>query len=261
VHADPPDRADVQRAGGPQAAGRRAAALGQDRVRAAGAEDGAGDELLDRLRFDGPFPERAALSLSLPADLKDASGRPLANAGSFPLKIDTGPMPPLAKFAAAPFGIVERFAEGPDGPALMPLTLRRVEPGLQARDLKLDDLQPKTDADIIAWFTRVQRYDNALVPREQAARDVKGPLPRRWATPPRTAWNRAPCRCWPARRACATSPCPTRPRPASARSRSSACRWRRAFTCSKSARRCWASPCSMRPTAPGAPWWCAARCW
>ncbi|MBS0597404.1 MAG: alpha-2-macroglobulin [Burkholderiaceae bacterium] len=142
-----------------------------------GAEDGAGDELLDRLRFDGPFPERAALSLSLPADLKDASGRPLANAGSFPLKIDTGPMPPLAKFAAAPFGIVERFAEGPDGPALMPLTLRRVEPGLQARDLKLDDLQPKTDADIIAWFTRVQRYDNALVPREQAARDVKGPLP------------------------------------------------------------------------------------
>ena len=141
------------------------------------AEGGAGDDLLDRLRFDGPFPERATLTLSLPAELKDASGRPLANADSFPLAIATGALPPLAKFAAAPFGIVERFAEGPDGPALMPLTLRRVEPALQAKDLKLDDLQPRTDADIVAWFTRVQRYEQRLVPRAQAARDVKGPLP------------------------------------------------------------------------------------
>ncbi|MEZ5606832.1 MAG: MG2 domain-containing protein [Burkholderiaceae bacterium] len=140
-------------------------------------EDGSGDELLDRLRFDGPFPERATLSLALPPDLKDASDRPLANAASFPLTIATGPMPPLAKFAAAPFGIVERFAEGPDGPALMPLTLRRVEPTLSAHDLKLGDLQAKTDADIIAWFTKVQRYDNWLVPREQARRDIQGALP------------------------------------------------------------------------------------
>jgi hypothetical protein len=45
-------------------------------------------------------------------------------------------MPPLAKFAASPFGIVERFAE-PDqaGPALLPVTLRNVEAGpAQARD-------------------------------------------------------------------------------------------------------------------------------
>ena len=37
-------------------------------------------------------------------------------------------MPPLAKFAAAPFGIVERFAEPePATPALLPVTLRNVE--------------------------------------------------------------------------------------------------------------------------------------
>ena len=109
--------------------------------------------------------------------MKDASGRPLANASSFPLKIATGPMPPLAKFAAAPFGIVERFAEGPQGPALLPVTLRYVEPALKAEALQIDHLQPKSDADIIAWFTRVQRYDESLVSRKQAARDVKQPLP------------------------------------------------------------------------------------
>jgi hypothetical protein len=42
-------------------------------------------------------------------------------------------MPPLAKFAAAPFGVVERFAEGPHGPALLPVTLRNVEAALRCR--------------------------------------------------------------------------------------------------------------------------------
>ena len=31
---------------------------------------------------------------------------------------------------------------------------------------------------IIAWFRKVQRYDNYQVDRAQAARDVKGPLPK-----------------------------------------------------------------------------------
>ena len=135
------------------------------------------DALIERLQFPHPLPERSAFTLRLPPDLKDASGRPLANASSFPLKIATGPMPPLAKFAAAPFGIVERFAEGPQGPALLPVTLRYVEPALKAEALQIGHLQPKSDADIIAWFTRVQRYDESLVSRKQAARDVKQPLP------------------------------------------------------------------------------------
>ena len=78
-----------------------------------------------------PFAEKAAFTLELPRDFKDASGRPLANADAFPLQVATGPMPPLAKFSAAPFGIVERLAE-PDGAALLPVTLRNVEAQLRA---------------------------------------------------------------------------------------------------------------------------------
>jgi hypothetical protein len=62
---------------------------------------------VSELRFAGPLPERAAFTVELPRDLKDASGRPLANAGSFPLKVATGDAPPIAKFAAAPFGVIE----------------------------------------------------------------------------------------------------------------------------------------------------------
>lgn len=135
------------------------------------------DALLERLHFPAPLPERTALTLNLPPELKDDSGRPLSNAASFPLKLATGPIPPLAKFSAAPFGIVERFAEGPDGPALMPVTLRRVEPQLKAQALQISRLQPQSDAEIIAWFQRLQRYDAWMVTREQAAKDVRQPLP------------------------------------------------------------------------------------
>ncbi|HNE59408.1 MAG TPA: MG2 domain-containing protein [Ottowia sp.] len=136
-----------------------------------------GDALIEQLRFPAPLPERRSFTLHLPADLKDASGRALTNASSFPLRVSTGPLPPLAKFAAAPFGVIERFAEGPDGPALLPLTLRRVEPALQAQALHIHSLQPQSDADIIAWFKRVQRYDEAYVPRALARRDLGERLP------------------------------------------------------------------------------------
>lgn len=143
-------------------------------------EDGLpADALLETLAFPAPLPERSAFTLSLPPDLRDASGRALTNAASFPLKIATGPLPPLAKFAAAPFGIVERFAEGPDGPALLPVTLRHVEPALRTQALHISQLQPQSDAEIIAWFRRVERYDAALVPRAQAARELRQPLPPR----------------------------------------------------------------------------------
>ena len=135
------------------------------------------DTLVEALRFATPLPERSSFTLSLPPELADASGRQLANAASFPLRVATGPMPPLAKFAAAPFGVIERFAQGRDGPALLPVTLRYVEPALAAQALRIEHLQPQGDADIVAWFTRVQRYDAALVPRAQAARDVRQPLP------------------------------------------------------------------------------------
>ncbi len=139
-----------------------------------------GDNVVNGVTFKPLFPERASFTLELPADFKDASGRALRNADSFPLKVATGAMPPLAKFAASPFGIVERFAE-PDGLALLPISVRNVEPALRAGTLtpgRVSDLQPRTDAEIIAWLSKVQRYEDWQVPRSRAAQEVKGPLPK-----------------------------------------------------------------------------------
>ncbi|OYY36702.1 MAG: alpha-2-macroglobulin [Polaromonas sp. 39-63-25] len=148
------------------------------------AESSDGDNVVNGVSFKPPFAEQTAFTLELPKDFKDASGRSLRNADNFPLKVATGAMPPLAKFAAAPFGIVERFAEPgarAGDPALLPVTLRNVEAALQVKGLspgKVSDLQPKTDADIIAWFRKVEHYNDYQVDRDQAGRDVKGPLPK-----------------------------------------------------------------------------------
>jgi len=147
------------------------------------------DSVVESLKFPGPFGERAAFTLQLPADMQDADGRKLKNAAAFPLKVSTGPLPPLAKFPASAFGIIERFAE-PDsektGKAMLPVTLRNVEaalglkglaPGRPASQGAVTDLRPQSDADIIGWLAKVQRYDETTVDRKQAARDVSGPLP------------------------------------------------------------------------------------
>jgi hypothetical protein len=151
-------------------------------------EDSDGESVMNSVSFKLIVPEQTQFTLTLPKDFKDASGRTLRNADSFPLKVATGAMPPLAKFAASPFGIVERFAE-PKGIALLPVTLRNVEAALPVKGLnaeqqhaaaagKVSELRPAADADIIAWFTKVQRYDDYTVSRRQAAVDVRGPLPK-----------------------------------------------------------------------------------
>ncbi|NDG41315.1 MAG: alpha-2-macroglobulin [Betaproteobacteria bacterium] len=149
------------------------------------------ERLLDAVSFNAPFAEQAALTLAMPQGLKDASGRSLHNAGSFPLAVSIDRMPPLAKFSAAPFGVLERMAE-PDGVALLPVTLRGVEQALSVKGMavearnsaaapvggKVSSLMPSTDADIIAWFQKVQRYDNFTVTRRTARQDVKSALPQ-----------------------------------------------------------------------------------
>ncbi len=145
------------------------------------------DALVDRIRFAPPFSESDSYTLELPKGFTDAAGRGLSNGSMFPLKFATGTLPPLAKFAAAPFGVVERYAEGPDGPALLPITLRKVEPGLRvnalqpgqsaATGLKMQSLTPQRDVDIIAWYRKLHRYDRGSVERKQARLDVKGSLP------------------------------------------------------------------------------------
>ncbi|MBY0411812.1 MAG: alpha-2-macroglobulin, partial [Burkholderiaceae bacterium] len=152
-------------------------------------DDPKADALVNSVQFVAPLAESTGFTLELPKDFKDASGRTLRNADNFPLKVATGSMPPLAKFAASPFGIVERFAEGPAAdkpPALLPVTLRNVEAALRVQGLqagtapagKVSTLQPRTDADIIAWFNKVRHYDSYSVDRKQARHDVTGALPK-----------------------------------------------------------------------------------
>jgi hypothetical protein len=142
--------------------------------------EGDGDNVVSIISFKGLFAEQTQFTIDLPKGFVDASGRALRNADNFPLKVATGAMPPLAKFAAAPFGIVERFAE-PEGGPMLPVTLRKVEQELAIQGMtpgKVSDIAPSTDAEIIAWFRKVKRYDNFTVARKEAQRDVKGVLPK-----------------------------------------------------------------------------------
>ncbi|MDR0479060.1 MAG: alpha-2-macroglobulin [Burkholderiaceae bacterium] len=141
--------------------------------------DKAPDAQFDGIQFTPPFDEQTDYTIELPKDFKDISGRTLGVPESFPLHTRTGAAPPLAKFAAAPFGIVERLAE-PDGVATMPVTVRRVEPALAVQDYtpgQVADLSARGDADIIAWMHTLRRYDETDVPRDVAAQDVHDPLP------------------------------------------------------------------------------------
>ena len=116
---------------------------------------------VSELRFDGPHAERAAFTFVLPAALRDTSGRALVNAGSFPLKVATGDAPPIAKFSAAPFGVIEWKAD----PAL-PITLRHVQGDLQpgASGGQVRVLTPRSDAEVQRWHRQLQQYHEAQLP-------------------------------------------------------------------------------------------------
>ncbi len=117
-------------------------------------------ETIRDLSFKPPFPEKSEFTITLPTGFQDEDGRTLGNAGSFPLKSALADFPPLAKFPAATFGIIELNAD----PAL-PVTLRRVEAGLQVRGAdgkampgKVADLKVDGDKGVIAWLARLNKY-------------------------------------------------------------------------------------------------------
>ncbi|HSI60873.1 MAG TPA: MG2 domain-containing protein [Ideonella sp.] len=131
-------------------------------------DDSSGPETVQVLRFPTPLPESTAFTLSLPRELRDESGRVLANAGSFPLRTSTGAMPPLAKLAAAPFGIVEA---GPE--AMLPVTVRSVQADLaglsasgQVRVKRLD--ASTSDSELLQWIGKVQRYHESSMTAKEA---------------------------------------------------------------------------------------------
>jgi uncharacterized protein YfaS (alpha-2-macroglobulin family) len=128
--------------------------------RGAGDEEQGDRENMGRsVSFPGPYAQNAELTLELPAGIKDDAGRPLANAGNFPLKFRTGALPPLAKFPGN-FGIVE-LKEG----GLLPVTLRNVEPKLATAGLRLPgshrfaDQRLTEDGDVIAAIKALAKFE------------------------------------------------------------------------------------------------------
>lgn len=111
--------------------------------------------------FQPPFAENSEFTLTLPDKFRDLDDRPLANATLFPLKSKMGANPPLAKFAAAPFGILELNAD-----ATLPLTLRNVEVNLPANRNApgtIASLRIEGDANIISWIAKVNKYHESTV--------------------------------------------------------------------------------------------------
>ncbi|MDT8998766.1 MG2 domain-containing protein [Paucibacter sp. APW11] len=115
-----------------------------------------------RVDFPYPLAEQASFKIELPGDLKDDAGRPLANAKNFPLAVRTDAAPPIAKFAAAPFGVIERE---PSGPSLVPITMRHVQPELwpEARRAGTGQLLVKryaSDAEMLQAYADLRRQSH-----------------------------------------------------------------------------------------------------
>ena len=120
---------------------------------------------VSQVRFATPLPENARFSIELPKDLKDASGRLLSNASAFPQPVATGAAPPMAKFATAPFGIIERNAD-----AMLPVTLRHVQGDLRpaAGTGQLRIKRVESTAAILAWLGKVRRFHESEVTAREA---------------------------------------------------------------------------------------------
>ena len=118
------------------------------------------ESTLSQIVFKRPLPQNAELSIELPAGIKDESGRSLENTASFPLKIRTGTMPPLAKFAGD-FGIVESKEGG-----VLPVTLRNVEAKLPVASQRLpgghqmNSQRLTDDAEVIAAIKDLAKFES-----------------------------------------------------------------------------------------------------
>ena len=119
------------------------------------------DAWVNEVRFPAPLPEESNFRLTLPPQVQDDAGRPLANAASFPLAVATGGLPPLAKFPGGAFGIVEA---GPE--AMLPLTLRHVQADLagastggRVATLRLG--ADSSDEALLRWLARLRQDEAA----------------------------------------------------------------------------------------------------
>lgn len=117
------------------------------------------DNTVGQVVFKGPFLSAMQGQIQLPRELQDISGRKLANASAYPLKVRVGEMPPLAKFAAD-FGILEAKEGG-----VLPVTVRNVESKIAMRVARYGSMQ-----EMLAVRSELQRF-------EQQTRQVWIPNP------------------------------------------------------------------------------------
>ena len=135
------------------------------------------DSGVSAVQFNAPLPENAALRIEIPPELRDDAGRALSNAELFPLQTRTAEAPPLVKFAAATFGILELNAE-----PMLPVTVRAVEPQLPAQAMSVSaglfkDLRISDDAAIIKWLSKVKRFNDTTMDRAEAQRELGRSVP------------------------------------------------------------------------------------
>lgn len=142
-------------------------------------DDGSG--FVSYVQYVGPFPPKTQLTLALSSALHDDAGRPLTNADRYPLTIELADYPPLAKFASGTFGVIERFAHARPGEgkeeAAVPVTIRHIEPEPTVRAQqwsagKVTNLRTVDDAEVLAWYGRLQRLESSSRWSEAQLQDI-----------------------------------------------------------------------------------------
>lgn len=129
--------------------------------------DGGTEAVLSEVKFKAPLPPGITAKLILPADLRDGSGRPLANARRFPLDVAIAEPPPLVKFAA-PFGIIEAKEGG-----VLPVTVRGVEPALGQAVHAVTGVSARIDGDdgaVADWVRKVAKAQRDDIREEKRGR-------------------------------------------------------------------------------------------
>ncbi|WP_206364990.1 alpha-2-macroglobulin family protein [Sphingomonas panacis] len=117
-------------------------------------KDDAKKATISDITFAAPLPAATTAKLTLPAGLKDESGRVLSNAERFPLDVTFDEAPPLIKFAA-PFGILEAKQGG-----VLPVTVRNVEPALQGQSMAMPGQSLRvagSDGEVAQWLRTVAK--------------------------------------------------------------------------------------------------------
>ncbi len=118
-------------------------------------------EIVNSVRFLGPFRPEHSYTLHIPQDIKDIYDRTPVNSGKFPLVFRTDRMPPLAKFAAD-FGIVEMI----DGEGVLPVTVRGLGKEHRIRSFALEGGMPeRRQVQKKGFFARIWEFIRSLFTR------------------------------------------------------------------------------------------------